>query len=377
VLLRAFGPDTATAPTGVDFIAALALAERLGLTARIGVRARQAPEIQAASLENRQVVAALARASQVAAVSQLQARELVIEIAATARASGIPCCFLKGAALDAMGVLASGSRILGDVDVLVPERFAPALATALEARGFRAGATDEYPHQLPGLVHPLLGMVELHRHLPGMAKPGARGFATFDELAASGMLVPCDELGEGAAVPVRAALLAHLLAHGLAQHGFQPMAYPAMRLVGDGIDLGLAGEGGDELLDVALPWIEGSVPIEEALAVATLCRQLAAGDVPDHEGHAGLLLRHLLAGRLDARYAEALKLIQLAHPLTPASSLASHWATLKELLVLSRAQVDLIYGKPRSAWGYLGWRLLRPFDLLRRGARALYAAARH
>jgi hypothetical protein len=69
--------------------------------------------------------------------------------------------------------------------------------------------------------------------------------------------------------------------------------------------------------------------------------------------------------------------VQLAHPLTASSGLAGSWTTAKSLFVLSRTQIDVVYGKPRSKWGYLGWRLARPFDLLRRGARALYAAARH
>src|SRR6185436_14267888 len=118
-----------------------------------GARARETPE--------------LARASQVAAVSQLQARELAREVAAAGQDAGIPCCFLKGVALDAKGVLASGSRVIGDVDVLVSESAAALLAGELERRGFRAGAGEEYPHQLRGLVHPVLGLVEIHRHLPG------------------------------------------------------------------------------------------------------------------------------------------------------------------------------------------------------------------
>jgi hypothetical protein len=210
-----------------------------------------------------------------------------------------------------------------------------------------------------------------------MAKPGAKRFATFDDLDSAGALVPCRGLGDEARVPSDVAVVAHLLAHGLAQHGFQPAASPALRMVADLTDLGLAAAKGGELLRAAEPWIDRWLAVEEAHAAADLCRRLAAGDTSLGEDHAGLLLRHFLAGRLDVKYADALKLVQLAHPLTAASGLAPHWATVKGLLVLSRTQIDLVYGRPRSAWGYLGWRLLRPFDLLRRGARALYAAARH
>jgi len=376
VLLRAFGPEAAAAPEAIDLAAAITLAETLGLAARIGARARSAPALRNALVESSDLGATLARGSQDAAVRQLRARELALEIAATARSSRVPCCLLKGAALDASGVLASGSRPIGDVDVLVPERCAATLVSALIANGFRAGAGGGYPHQLPALVHPVLGLVEVHRHLPGVAKPGARRFATFDDLEAAGMLVPCGELGGGVALPARPALLAHLLAHGLAQHGFQPAAYPALRLVGDLIDLGLAEAGADELLTEALSWIERSVPAGEARAAAVLCRQLARGEMPGDESDAAKLLRHFVAGRLDDRYAKRLKLVQLTHPVTPASGLRRYWSTAKGLLVLSRTQIEHVYGKPRSRWGYLGRRLQRPFDLMWRGARALYASAR-
>jgi hypothetical protein len=46
-----------------------------------------------------------------------------------------------------------------------------------------------------------------------------------------------------------------------------------------------------------------------------------------------------------------------------------------EAVFLTRAQIDAIYGTPRHRLGYLGRRLARPFDLVRRlgsyGARAL------
>jgi hypothetical protein len=373
-LRRAFGPVEAAKQdqASVDLATAVALAEKLGIAARIGARAHGVAEIDG------EAAAALARASRVAAVSEMQTRELAVEVGDAAREVGARCCLLKGAALDARGVLVPGSRVISDVDVLVPEDATAALAAALTRRGFREGVGEEYPHQLAGLIHPTLGLVEIHRHLPGVARPGATRFATFDDLDSAGVLVSKPELGEGTYIPADAALAAHLLAHGIAQHGFQPEAYPGLRMIADLVDLGFAGESGAELLDEALPWIGRFVPVDEARAAAALARRLAAGDVTvDADDDASLLLRHFLAGRLDADYAETLKLVQLAHPLTPASGAARYWSTAKDLLVLSRTQIDLVYGKPRSAWGYLGWRLLRPFDLVRRGARALFASSRH
>jgi hypothetical protein len=45
-----------------------------------------------------------------------------------------------------------------------------------------------------------------------------------------------------------------------------------------------------------------------------------------------------------------------------------------DAVFLSNAQIDAIYGPPRHPLGYLGRRLARPFDLLRRLGR--YSASR-
>jgi len=45
-------------------------------------------------------------------------------------------------------------------------------------------------------------------------------------------------------------------------------------------------------------------------------------------------------------------------------------------LVLTDAQIDIVYGPTRSRLGYMGRRLARPFDLVRRIVRYAAAAAR-
>lgn len=88
-----------------------------------------------------------------------------------------------------------------------------------------------------------------------------------------------------------------------------------------------------------------------------------------------LLLGHLVAGVTDREYAEGLRagggyLVPLSDRPGPVAALQSAWRAV----ALSRAQVDHIYGKPRTSLGYLGRRLARPFDLAARWLR--YAAAR-
>ncbi|HEV8628672.1 MAG TPA: nucleotidyltransferase family protein [Thermoanaerobaculia bacterium] len=369
VLLRAFAPvgDAATFP--VDLAAAVALARRLGLSARIGARIRPAAELAGAAASD----AALAHDTVAAAVAQMQGREAAGEIADAAAEVALGCCFLKGVALEAMGLLSGGSRPLGDVDVLVPAAAAATLESVLLRRGFARASGEEYPHHLAPLLHPRLGAVEIHRHLPGVALPEARRFADFDGLAAAGWLECWPAGGAAAWLPRRPLLVAHLLAHALAQHGFRPGAYPAMRVLADLIDLGLADETGVELIESALALVARWVPPAEARAARAVCGALVRGEVSllSDDGEPALLLRHLVAGTLDERYAEALKLQELSYPVSDRSRVGGWLAVGWQAVALSRAQIDRIYGKPRHPWGYLGRWLLRPFDLARRGARAL------
>ncbi|HET9767772.1 MAG TPA: nucleotidyltransferase family protein [Thermoanaerobaculia bacterium] len=364
VMLRAFGPIETAAPAGVDLAVAAELAARLGVAPRIGARARYASELAEAPA----ISGALARASAQAAATQLRARESAAEVAVAAVDAAVPCCFLKGLALEASGALLPGGRPLADVDVLVPVDATARLGAALAQRGFQPGAGEEYPHQLPAFQHPQLGSVEVHRHLPGVAVPPSSRFATFDDVAAAGWLVQWHELAPGASRPAPHVVVAHALAHALAQHGFSPSAYPQLRLLADLIDLGIAGDDGESLLAAALPLVERWVPAEEVNAAGEACRLLSTGRPTDLDGDAPavLLLRHMLAGALDERYLQALKLEALAHPLHQGKRLAGWWAAARQALVLSPAQVDRIYGPQRSRWGYRRWRLLRPLDLLRR-----------
>jgi hypothetical protein len=375
VLLRAFAPRSAPAPPGVDLADATHLAARLGLAARIGSRPRAATELAGAP----EAAAELARACRVAAVAMLQATEAAAEVAAAASAAGASCCFLKGVALELSGALAPGSRVVGDVDVLVPEGAAPAVVDALVARGYAPRAGEDYPHHLPPLLHPRLGLVEVHRHLPGVSLPGPGSgafFATFGGLAAAGLLVQSPQLGGAAWLPSPPALVAHALAHALLQHGFRPDAYPTVRLLGDLVDLGIGGPEGETLLAASSALLAERAAEGEARAALDACRALVAGQLEWIAGDtpAALLVRHLIAGAVDSRYGEALKLRDLVQPLYDGPRWAGWWRAGRQALALSDAQLDRVYGKPRSRWGYVGRRLLRPLDLLWRAGRAARSA---
>jgi hypothetical protein len=92
---------------------------------------------------------------------------------------------------------------------------------------------------------------------------------------------------------------------------------------------------------------------------------------------AGVLLGHILAGAFDAAYARSLRWPALLEALR-ASSGRQRALLLWHSVVLTRGQVDKVYGGPRSALGYLGLRVWRPFDMMLRALRygAAWARAR-
>src|SRR5258706_348742 len=117
-------------------------------------------------------------------------------------------------------------------------------------------------------------------------------------------------------------------------------------------------------------------PPAEAAAVRRLSARLAAGEDPAGWAAGDLpeatLLRHILAGRLDADYTGALRLGLFRPPPGDHGPVVRLVRAVWGAVALSDAQIDGIYGpagsngRPRSRLGYLGRRLARPFDLLLR-----------
>jgi hypothetical protein len=367
MLLRAFGPAAAAAPAPVDGAAALALARRFEVSARIA--ARQGREQLAAELDP-EAAAGFAHDRVAAAAVSMRLMAAAGQVAAIAAEPqlAIPLTFLKLAGLEGAGLLAAGSRGACDVDVLAPAAQAAELWRALVAAGWR-GEGPSYEHQLPALSHPERGVVEVHRLVPGLRLGGPRS-ATWEDLEREGLLRPLAELPGRCSAAVPEVQAAHALVHGLGQHGFSPAAYSLLKMMADLQDL---GDGA--LTPRALAWVARDVPAPEAAAVRRLGARLAAGEDPAawNDSPEGTLLRHILAGRLDADYAGALRL-GLFRPQAsdrgPAVRLAR---ALWDAVALSDAQIDAIYppaappaGRPRTRLGYLGRRLARPFDLLLR-----------
>jgi hypothetical protein len=374
LLSRAFGPPGAPLPPlrstpAIDPAAALALARRFELAPRLALR--QGRSRLEAEL-GREIAGAFVRERQRAAAEGLRllaARDAVLEAAAGLR---LPVVLLKFAALEATGAAPLGGRSACDIDVLAPPEGAATLHRALAGRGFAASPSSGYEHQLPALAHPLYGAVEIHRLVPGVRPGGGRKSATVATLAAAGLLVPLPALPGEAAAPAPAVLAAHLLVHGLVQHGYWPESYSLLKMMGDLIDLGLGRSA--ELATAAAALIVRDVDPAEVAATALLCGGLSAARAPAPPDPAGLLLAHALAGRLDRGYEQALRLGVFRPQPSDRPEPLRLLRALAGTVFLSHAQVDAIYGPPAGPLGYLGRQIARPFDLA--GRLATYTARR-
>jgi hypothetical protein len=378
LLARAFGPslDPGSTRKPAEAQKVVDLAFRLGLAARIAARAERG--LLAAELGD--AAEALQAERRATAAGNLRLEAAVRAIATAAAEAGIPIGLLKYAALELSGALAPGGRGASDVDVLAPAGREEALRDALAAAGFAICDSPGYEHQLAPQIHPRFGAVEVHRMILGVrlhGRSGDRRSATLDALLAAGLTVPCPALPGTVVVPKPEVLAAHAAVHGLGQHGFEPTAYPALRTFADLIDLGWGGADRRERAALIAPWLAEDLAASEIDALVDLCAELAAGTArPDGDASSSLLLRHALAGRLDPAYANSLKLSLLAPRPSERHPAGRKLAALAAALWPSAAQLDAIYGRPTSRWGRLGRRLFRPFDLLRRAARAATSAGK-
>jgi len=371
LLWRAFGPagQGLTGVGDLDSEAVTDLARYFDLAARVG--ARTPIEVLEAELGQAEA-AQLCEARFTAAARSLIAGQVCREIGEAGRLLKVPLIFLKGAALHLGEVSAPGSRNLSDVDVLAPEDGSRRLQEALIAAGCPALEVPESEHQHQLLSHRLGLAIEVHKIIPGV-RIGGGSSATAGVLIEKGLVRPAPGLGDGCYLPSDEVVLAHLLVHGIAQHGLSPQGYPMSRMLADVQDLG----AGDDLWQAARRWIERDASREEVEAVAGLAGRLGGGEDPAAmvagDDDSGALLRHLLAGVLDEGYARSMKFRGLTATPKDGGRARALAKTMRGALLPKRAQIDILYGPPRTELGYWGWRLWRPFDVVLRAGR--YGAA--
>jgi hypothetical protein len=371
LLWRAYGPpdEVLAGVEGLDDGTVTELARRFDLAARVGARAPS--ESLAAELE-RETLAWFRKRHAESAARILLAQPVWRELAEMGCQLDIPLVFLKGAALVLAGHTPTGSRNMGDVDVLAPKGETKRLQAALVDSGCAALEARESEHQLQYLTHRSGFGIEVHKIIPGVRINGESS-ATADQLIEKGLVHPAPGLGDDAYLPNDEVLFAHALVHGIAQHGLTPQGYPMARMLADVQDLGVDEPRLVELLDSGFKWISGDVSREEVEAVAGLVARLEVGEDPaaiaSADDGTGIVLRHLVAGATDESYAHSLKFRSLRDRPREMGAARAAASTLQGALFLTRGQVDQLYGPPTTELGYWGWRLWRPFDLALRVAR--------
>jgi hypothetical protein len=380
LLVRAFGREGEPAGegAGLDLARLLDLGTWMDLLPRIGARTdaelldRELGGVGAEDVRQRyRGTAALA----------LQSEGLAGQIGRVATDHGIPVVFLKGMAMHLHGIIDLGSRGSCDVDLLVPTDRAETLQTVLLESGYRDPGMPPSEHQLAPIVHPAGIMVEVHTMVWGVRLDGSDDSATAQVLLERGLCEEVERFKSGCYVPIREVLLAHLLVHGVAQHGLSPMGYPMTRMVADVQDLGPGEDGWQAFDEGPYGWIAPDVSQREVAAVAGLAKRLRSGVDPAGiaaaDSDQGRLLRHVVAGFVDDSYRSALKMQALGSPLTDKSRSEALAAAAVKALWLGDAQIDAIYGRPKGRLGYWGRRMWRPFDLVLRAVRYTGAWIKH
>lgn len=371
VVSRAFGPDTdeSGGDDVLDVGQVIELADGLDLTARIGARIPR--EILDQELGEEATGRFFEAQLQIAARS-LIVGELCRKVSDIGAELDLPVVFLKGAALLLTNRLPTGARGMTDIDALTRDRDAERLQRRLKQTGWSEMPGPSGEHQLQMLTHRSGLGLEVHTMVLGVRVARA-GSASAEDLLAGEMCVQLPDLSGESFVPTDSLLLAHLLVHGIAQHGLNPLSYPMTRLITDANDLCGERKRWDDLLPEAMGWIDSDVSQEEAEAVRDLALRLGGGEDPaaiaGSDDPPGRLLRHILVGSLDNSYRDGLRLRGLANPVGARSQSRTLFRNAFQTVWLTRPQVEMLYGTPRTSLGYWGWRLWRPFDLVLRAGR--------
>lgn len=357
LLRRAFGPPGHATEPPPDPAETWRLARSFNLAPRVAARTGL-EDLQAALGD--EVAERFGHAHRTVVAATLAYEQLAQRVAATAAARSLPILWLKGFALHLEGVGAPGSRPFGDLDLLAPSTSAVELHAALVAEGYRALAAPANERHLPPLAAPGFGSLDLHFRLTGLEVGGDD--ATLEALEEASLCRPLDGFAGRCLAPRRPLLAAHLIVHGLRQHANRPATYPLFRLLADLADLLPGAADWQAFRRQAGGWIERRVAEAEIDALERLAGRLAAGGLPP-PGDAELLLRHVLAAQLDARYREWLGARHAAGRLAEARREGRLLPYLGRKLLAADADIDLRYGRQASRWGYLGRKLARPFHL--------------
>jgi|GEM_PF-3654977 len=370
-LQRAFGTVSRDSPFIAAPTLALEFAERMGLLPRIFARQPQCA-LKA------EVGETFERAT--ARVHALAARGLALERAlhkvdAAASSVGVRYALIKGAAV--VRHLGSNLALRGacDIDLLLTEPDAIRLDRELKKRGYRQKSPSHPEFHMPTLVDGQYNAVELHTRLPCIALCSAKQWVELEDMIAAREVTSVTSGLLCALLPSHEFLLAHCLAHGIAQHGYAPRSYQLLRLLADIVDLSSLPPSPD--FTRIGSWLSASVSPDEINGVLELRNELTDGNVRQvwqRRDGTGRLLRHLVLANLDHEYANALTPFGAVQLLRSGGVRRFMREYGHATFGLANEDLARIYGSG-SARRNLALKLMRPFDVVHRIAKMIPGAS--
>lgn len=361
-LLRAFAPPGFEGPRQSQPTVGLNVASRLGLLPRIF--ARQPRELLRAELDDcfesacQQVHLSVARG--------LALERTLHVVDEAARSLKVQYVLLKGAAIMRHLQTNLGLRGACDIDLLLLEPDAARLHHELIRRGY-SQKTPTHPHyHLPTLTDTQGNAIEIHTEVPCFGFDASKRTVNMQDLVDHLQVTPVSALSHWALLPTREFLVAHSVVHGIVQHGYSPKSYPLMRMLADVSDLSNGSSKVDfKKIDL---WVTPSVSSHELRALLELRDALSHGRIEAtwrRRDGVGRLLRHLVLGASDEKYAEGLKLYNALHLLQTFGARIFLREYGRSTFALPDEDVPRIYGS-RAQGREFWFKLTRPIDVVRR-----------
>ncbi len=371
MLARGFGPETASVSSGsLDPETLLESGRALSVLPRI--KSRISDEVLRAELGD-WVLETLGREFYANVATVMSHEEALRDIAEVSAPAGYSLVLLKGMALHFLGNLAAGSRRVADIDILVPVEEGEPLAMrcwSLPALGSRE---SRRPTITCRSYFTLVGALWRSTMFWTVCGFDGERWVTADQCLQAGQVQHQSAIPGNCFLPSMPLLVAQFLAHGLGHHGKAPDSYPAFQLVADLQDLGSAVYEDTETMRQVESWVTKDLSLAEIRAATELTHRLSEGElgseIAREDSGCSQLLRHFVAGALDPTYRESLRLSRRFDPAPGQGRLQSLGQTAWSAVWLTNLQIDLLYGKPMSSAGYLGYRVWRPFDLMIRFVR--------
>jgi hypothetical protein len=264
-----------------------------------------------------------------------------------------------------------GLRGACDIDVLLNPSDAVRLHEELKRRGYSNKTPSHPTFHLPALADDQGISIEIHTSLPHVSLCPGKHSTQLQDLLDQKEVTHVSSDNQCALLPTRDFLFAHCVVHGIAQHGYTPKSYPLLRMLADVADLmALTPPPVRERVET---WVAGRVSREEVNAVLSLHEALVRGQGTEawrRTDGTGRLLRHVVLGMLDTKYANGLAPYEAVHLLRTSGVRQFLEEYTRATFGLANEDISRIYG-PGTRGREILLKLIRPFDVGVRIARMM------